>query len=251
MSQLHLSDEIMMAFADGELEEPVAAAVAKAMAENSCIAKRVVEFQQSRRLTRSAFSASLVPDVPPALQAAVLAKVRTYEARSVRESISVPRPERSAQSWQGKSFVPVALAASLAVLAVALGYFAGRQTNGEDGSLIAQLDSPLIQHELSHAESGWEVQLPMGQMRVISTYRLANGTLCREFKLQTGSDAAHAIACRTDEWNLTFALAGAPSNADYMPSSGGDPVAAYLQSVGAGEPLVDEDEAKALAESIP
>jgi hypothetical protein len=33
MSQLHLTDEILMAFADGELDEAVASAVAKAMAE--------------------------------------------------------------------------------------------------------------------------------------------------------------------------------------------------------------------------
>ena len=55
MSELHLSDEILMAFADGELDEPIAAAVAKAMAEDPGIARRIVDFQKSRRLTRSAF----------------------------------------------------------------------------------------------------------------------------------------------------------------------------------------------------
>ena len=34
MSELHLSNEVLMAFADGELDEPIAAAVAKAMADD-------------------------------------------------------------------------------------------------------------------------------------------------------------------------------------------------------------------------
>jgi hypothetical protein len=144
----------------------------------------------------------------------------------------------------------MALAASLASFAVALGYFVGRQASEGAGSLIAQLDDPLVRRELSLTESGREVQLPVGRLRVISTYRLANGSLCREFKLQSASGSADAVACRTDDWNLTFALAGPAGNTDYAPSSGSDPMATYLQAAGAGEPLVDEAEAKALAEAM-
>ena len=45
------------------------------------------------------------------------------------------------------------------------------------------------------AQHGWrEVKLPMGRLRVISTYKLADGTLCREFRLQSASGAADAVA---------------------------------------------------------
>ena len=249
MSQLHLSDEILMAFADGEVDEPMAAAVAKAMAEDPGIAKRVVDFQQSRRLTRSAFSSSLAPDVPPALHAAVLAQIRAHEAGDAPMVMPIADEKKSVQPRQKYSFAAMALAASLATLAVALGYFTGRQAGGATGGLIAQLDDPLIHRELSRAESGREVQLPMGRLRVISTYRLANGSLCREFKLQSEAEAANAVACRTDDWNLTFALASPADNTAYTPSSGSDPMAAYLQAVDAGDPLVDGAEAKALAEA--
>ena len=47
---------------------------------------------------------------------------------------------------------------------------------------------------------------------------------------------------------MTFALAGAATDAGYVPSGADDPMAAYLQAVGAGEPLVDDAEAKALRE---
>jgi hypothetical protein len=250
MSQLHLSDEILMAFADGELDEPVAAAVAKAMVESPGIAKRVVDFQQSRRLTRSAFANGSAPAVPPELYAAVSAQIRAFDAANDH----VARPDfseaRRARSRRWSPFVNVALAASVAAIAVAVGYFAGRQNALSTGSLIAQLEHPLIRSELSRIPSGREVELPAGRMRVISTYRVANGSLCREFRLQASSSTANAVACHKGDWNVAFAVTGAVNPADYIPSDGSDLTASYLQNAGAGEPLVEAAEAKALAEAV-
>ena len=80
MSELHLTDEILMAFADGELDEPMVAAVALAMAQDPVVARKVVDFQQSRRLTRSVFASNLAPDVPSELRAAISAQIEAYEA---------------------------------------------------------------------------------------------------------------------------------------------------------------------------
>jgi hypothetical protein len=143
----------------------------------------------------------------------------------------------------------MALAASIAAIALALGYFMGWQGKPRPDGLIAQLESPFVRHELNRSASGKDVELPFGRLRVISTYRLPNGSLCREFRLQSSTESAEAVACRNGEWNATFALASTVNNAEYTPSGGGDPVAAYLQSIGAGQPLVDEAEARALAET--
>ncbi len=254
MSQLHLSDEILMAFADGELDEPVAAAVAKAMVESPGIAKRVVDFQQSRRLTRSAFATGSAPAVPPELYAAVSAQIRAFEAANDR----VAEPgvvvgnfggERRVRARRWSPFLNLALAASVAAVAVAVGYFAGRQSTWSTDSLIAQLDHPLVRSELSRIPSGGEVELPAGRMRVISTYRVANGSLCREFRLQASSGAANAVACHKGEWNVAFAVTGTVNPAEYIPSDGSDLTASYLQNAGAGEPLVEAAEMKALAEA--
>jgi hypothetical protein len=244
MSELHLTDEILMAFADGELEEPVAAAVAKVMAQDPAVARKIVEFQQSRRLTRSVFASNLAPDVPPELRAAISAQIDAYEAasnvggrpHSVETKILRPRRAYS---------MKMALAASFAAVAVATGYFAGRQSQPEAGRL-ADLENPLVFRELSRLESGREAELPVGRLRVISTYKLQNGSICREFRLQSTSTAADAVACRADEWNVTFALAKPAKSAEYVPSSGGDLVDAYLGNLGAGNPLDGEAEAKAL-----
>lgn len=246
MSQLHLSDEILMAFADGELDEPVAAAVAKAMAEDPGIAKRVLDFQQSRRLTHQAFSGELAP-VPPELHAAVAEQVRAFEAANGSGSepkstlVRSKPPGRRPMAWT------MAMAASIAALALATGYWAGRQNFRNDNSFIAQLEHPTVRAALSRLASGNEDALPVGRVRAISTYRLANGSVCREFRLQGASAAADAVACHSGQWNVTFALASA-AEASYVPSDGADLTTSYLESMAAGEPLVDAAEAKALAE---
>jgi hypothetical protein len=249
MSQLHLSDEILMAFADGELEEPTAAAVAKAMAEDSIVAKRIVEFQQSRRLTRSVLSAALTPDVPPELRAAVSAQIKAHETAGRTKSGRDFKLPWAGWIRQRSPILHMALAASIAAVALALGYFAGWHSRSETSGLIARLESPVVQRELDTIASGKDVKLPFGQLRVISTYRLANGSLCREFRLHSADETAEAVACRNGEWKATLALAGLDNKAEYTPSSGGDPMATHLQNIGAGQPLVDDAEARALAEA--
>src|SRR3712207_1547850 len=198
MSELHLTDEILMAFADGELDEPVAAAVARVMAQDPAVARKIVEFQQSRRLTRSVFARNLAHEVPSELRAAISARIAAYEAASAAGERLAPVEPKSLSS---RRTVPMkmALPASLAAVAVATSYFIGQQSQPEAGRL-AQLEDPRVLRELGRLESGREVELPVGRLRVVSTYRLPNEALCREFRLQSASTAAGAVACRTDEW---------------------------------------------------
>ncbi|MFC1460326.1 hypothetical protein ACETIH_27185 [Microvirga arabica] len=248
MSELHLTDEILMAFADGELDEPVAAAVARVMAQDPAVARKIVEFQQSRRLTRSVFASNLTPDVPSELRAAISAQIKAYEAASAAGEKRQPVEAKSL--WARGAFpIQMALAASLAAVAVTAGYLIGQQSQPVAGRL-AQLEDPRVLRELSRLESGREAELPVGRLRVISTYRLPDQSLCREFRLQSTSTATGAVACRTDEWTVTFALAEPAKGAEYVPSSGGDLVESYLGNLDAGNPLEGEAEVKALAESV-
>jgi hypothetical protein len=140
------------------------------------------------------------------------------------------------------------MAASVATLALATGYWAGQQNLRGENSFIAQLEHPTVRDALSRMASGSEDALPVGRMRVISTYRLANGSLCREFRLQASSGAADAVACHSGQWNVTFALASVAPDSGYVPSDGADLTTSYLESMAAGEPIMDAAEAKALAE---
>lgn len=245
MAELHLTDEILMAFADGELDEPVAAAVAQSMAQDPTVARRIVDFQQSRRLSRSAFAGRLAPEVPIELQAAISAQIEAYEGADSGDTAEL-QELRKARLGRSRLLMKMALAACLAAIAVAAGYFMGRYVD-RGASQIAQLEDPLIRLELSRLESGRDVELPIGRLRVISTYRLANGSLCREFELHSAPGGAGAVACRANEWNVTFALANPAKSSDYTPSSGDDLMDSYLQNLGAGKPLEEGAEARALA----
>jgi len=250
MSELHLTDEILMAFADGELDEPIAAAVAGAMAQDPVVARKIVDFQQSRRLTRSAYASSLVSDIPDELHAAISAQIEAYEGTEKRGKKEAFHGQRNVQPGRSFPLMGMAMAASVAVIAVGAGFFIGYHEQPEPGR-IAQLEDPRIRQELSRLASGSEVELPIGRLRAISTYELADGGLCREFRLQSASGAVDAVACRVRDWNVTFALASSANSAEYMPSSGGDVMEAYLHNLGAGKPLDGEVESKVLAKAAP
>ncbi len=253
MAQLHFSDEILMAFADGELEEPVATTVEQAMANDPAIARRVADFLRSRRLARSAFPAEATADVPEALRAAVQARIDGFEPPAHQE-----KPNRSPAkvriAFAGRPPLAMALAASVAGLAIAtVGYLVGRQhpLSFQKPGPIALLEDAQIARILSDSPSGQEQDLPFGRVRVISTFRVANGALCREFKLQAPSGTSDAVACRDRGWRITFAMAEATAPGAYVPSGGGDLMESYLQNAGAGEPLLDAAELEALRKGEP
>jgi len=253
MAHVHFSDEILMAFADGELGEPMAAAVEQAMARDPAIAGRIAEFMRSRRLIRSAFPEETASDVPPELRAAVQAQVDQFEGHNRQQppsghpSLQTPR----SAPFAGRSRSGMALAASVAALAVAAaGYLAGRQgLSSSPSDPIVHLADPEVRHVLSGSLSGQERDLSFGRMRVISTFRMASGKLCREFKLQVRSVTSDAVACHDGDWTIAFAIASAESNTAYVPSGGSDLMASYLENSGAGEPLADDAEVQALNEA--
>lgn len=248
MAQLHFSDEILMAFADGELEEAIAASVEHAMTADPAIAVRVAEFLRSRRLARSVFSIGTA-SVPPHLLAAVQTQIERFEAAPERTPSTAPEPVRPAPyAWNRN--IRMALAASLAGLAIATtGYLVGRHVpQTPPHGPIAYLSAPEVSRALDESRSGQERDLAFGKIRVISTFRVADGSLCREFKLRTPQGGSDAVACRSTGWQVTLALASSENEGVYVPSDGGDLIADYLKSSGAGEPLLGEAEIQALSE---
>jgi len=252
MAQLHFNDEILMAFADGELDEQVAASVEKAMSSDLDVARRIAEFLRSRHLVRSAFPSASASDVPSELLAAVQAQIDRFEGHAAQpETPGKVQKLQTPRHALGLDMLPLgwALAASLAAIAVATGgYLVGQR--GAEPSLsgpIAQLAAPEVRRALSETPSGQDRDLPFGRMRVISTFRMADGSLCREFKLEAASGSSEAVACRDRDWTVRFAVASGATNDSYVPSDGADLMAGYLQDVGAGAPLVGAEEIEALS----
>ncbi len=248
-----ISDETLMAYADGELDAAARAAVESAMQNDPQIAKRVAQHRALRFKVQAAYSAELSEAVPERLLMAARGNasrqggnvVNLQEARAAMER-SAPRAGPRRPSWQSAG----ALAASL-VVGVAVGFFMwGRSQSplvlGPGGALVAR--GPLAQALSNQLASE---QSPSSAVRVEVSFLAKSGEYCRTFLL-SGEASPSGLACRHgDEWQVQT-LAGGPAAAgdsEYRTAGSGLP-ASILKSVEgqiAGEPLDQAGEETARA----
>ncbi|MDH2325832.1 hypothetical protein QCN27_03015 [Cereibacter sp. SYSU M97828] len=206
---MDITDETLMAFADGELAEPEASELAQRIAADPDLAARVAMFRQ----TRDMFAKMPADPVPDALADRIRAMAEPPALSNV-----VPM-RRRVPLWQ----LPAAAAVALAV-----GLGAGLSLVPSGGTDLAVLDS-----------------LPSGEARdgvtAVATFRIASGDLCREFE----AGGMISVACRTDDgWQTRLAVA--TGGEGYAPVSGVEALDAWLAGVEAGDPLDPEAEASVL-----
>ena len=198
-----ISEETLMAYADGELDAATRASIEAAMQEDPEIAKRVARHRALREAMQGAFSGVLEEPVPERLIAAARGQSSAPKgavvdlAREAARRKSSPRPRR----WQ-----PAALAASLA-LGVGLGFLAwhgpsGLIQPGSGGGLVANAAlAEILSSQLSDDRSPARVAVAH------LSFRSKSGDYCRTFSL-TGSGSG--LACREgSDWKIK-ALAESP-----------------------------------------
>ncbi len=243
-----ISDEMLMAYADGELTASEAADVERAMAEDETLAERAAVFADSRTALKRAFGAA--PAVSADLEARIRAMAEADAASrqapvSQGNVIDLASRRRVVPFWQ----MPAAAAIALAIGAGSVWLVTdGGRTMG--GLEIAGLTDPSITDALTTLPSGDRLDLGGGMsLSAIATFQDGNGALCREFEhVRGGADRVVAVACRAGEaWDIRFAIAAAaPDAAGYSPASSLETLDAYLTATEAGAPLSAEDEAVAL-----
>lgn len=203
---MNYDDEILMAYADGELDPAQRAAIAQAMRDDPAVAAAVARHQALRQDVFAAFAGTLDEPVPERLQPRAAAPVHDLgAARAAREARAVDQ-----QAGKRRSAWPRwgALAASLAV-GVMAGVLGTRGVGnsgpvlapGADGAWTAEgrlaqaLDRQLAQ------DSG-----PDG-VRVGLSFQSQSGSYCRTFQLGGSS----GLACREDgRWRVPV-LADSPA----------------------------------------
>jgi anti-sigma factor RsiW len=242
-----ITDETLMAYADGVLDAEEAREVERAMAADEALAARVAALADARRAVKAAHAA------PEPVPEALLKRVQALaEADAARRSavaagtvVDLSARRRPAPLWK------LPLAASVALAAGGLaGWFAAQQAGAPAGIGIAGLDDPAIVRALGEAASGERVALPGGaELAAIATFRDGDGTLCREFEYdrdRTGTIVA--VACRgQDGWDVRLAVAApAAEDGGYAPASSLDTLEAFLAATGAGAALSPEEERAAL-----
>lgn len=221
-----VSDEMLMALADGELNGAEAEHLRTRVHSNPELAARYAVFTQTRTLLQSAFPGEPVPD---RLVASVL------QGGGAQEKIApFPTPALAAPAWS------MALAASL-VLAIG-GFWVGR------GAVPAVPVGADIGVMTASLPTGGEIALPDGaRARVLASYETDLG-LCR----MIAQDGLRHVICRdttAGDWALALSVQGA-ENGSFIPASdvGAGLIDRLLDDIGAGPALTGEAEMSALSQ---
>lgn len=240
-----ITDEMLMAYADGELDAAGMAEVEHAMAEDERLAERVAVFADTRRAVKDAYAA------PAPVSAELEARVRAMSAAAkpqpaTAEVIDLASRRRPAPVWSMAMAASIALAAGLAG-----GWYIGKgRPAAVEGLQLTALSDPAISDALSGTAAGERIGLASGSaFAAIATFRNADGELCREFEYDQPAGSTYvAVACdQSGTWDLRMAVASPPDDGGYAPASSLDTLEAYLNATGAGQPLSADDEAAALA----
>jgi hypothetical protein len=210
-----ISDETLMAYADGELDAATRASVEAAMQEDPEIRKRVAGHRALRETMRGAFSTVLDEPVPDRLiQAArgrtAAARAQTATPLSAVADLSLAREAaRRKKSAAPRRWQPAAMAASL-LLGLGLGFLAWHGPGGaliEPGSGGGLVASAALAEALSSQLS--DDRSPQHVAVTGLSFRDKSGDYCRTFSL-AGSDASSGLACREGaDWRIK-ALAQSP-----------------------------------------
>jgi hypothetical protein len=237
MTTNELGDEMLMAYADGELSEADAAVIEQAIARNPGLSRRLDQFRASRRLASASLAGLRASPVLPRLAQAVLDYPNPTDAG--------PRPPVSSRLMSSR-LLP--LAASVAIVAGIAGYLAGVNREGSSANLEV---SSAMAAALESAPSGGTRQVHSGErMTIQATYRLPDRA-CRKFLLQKSARAIVGLACRENVgWSIDLAVAqpgGDPRG--YSPASARltQTIDAFLDAAEASVPLDAKAEAELIA----
>ena len=256
MAEQSFPDEVLMAYADGELDAQTAQLLERALADDRALARRLAVFTRTGDALAQAAAARPLEPVPDALMARVRATLAEHAASEVAENVTAFRPRepqaRAAPS-RGAAWLPTAIAASLA-LAVGLGagFGAGRMVPGENTAAplpLAFLGTPELEMALSELPTGETQEFPDGRVSVIASFTNADSELCREFEVDdSGGGTVVSVVCHDGaQWQTRLAIVTAPDDGQtYAPASSLDTLEAYLIATGVQAALSIEEEQRAL-----
>ena len=235
-------DEILMAYADGELDVALRAEIAAALERDPALARRVEKQRALRADVGAAFSTVLAQPVPERLVAAA-----DGAAASAARGKVVQFPKRGAQSpgprWRAREWLAMAASVLLGVV------IAWRTITPEPGLMDSSGGALVARGAL---ETALERQLASNQRSdepviIGLTFRARDGGYCRNFTLRTTGTAG--LACRVGgNWQIPVTASTTVPGGGLNQASGAIPPA-VLSAIEAriqGEPLdaAGEDNAR-------
>jgi hypothetical protein len=250
-AQLDLTDELLVAYVDDELDAPQRAMVRAVLDGNPALSRRAEEMRLSRDLLCEAFPLQPDADVPAAIDTAS-ARLAAAWAREPSGSTG-----QSGSSHRRK--LAIAAGFLLCVLAAAT-YFIVRPAPDQARPMVTALtqispDNPL--HAVLESTASAELIKIPGEdaaVRAVLTFKAKDGRFCREFEMLDDSGGSTGIACRErGQWRTEVLASGgsAPASGNsYTPAGASDEaaVARVYEDLVQGEPLGIEEETRLLAD---
>jgi hypothetical protein len=227
-----VNDEMLMAYADGELQGEEREAVERALAENPELRSELEMHRRLRARVAAHYEPVTSEPVPQRLVAMLedRGQVIDLEAARERRKLRLGWPQLAALAASfvvGIAAGQIALSPEPSPLAV------------EDGKMLASGDlARTLQTRLASQ------QQPAGaETRVGISFEDQDGRFCRTFE----ASALEGIACREAEgWTIVTAAATAPPSATQYRQAGSNLVMEQAQAMMASEPLDAEEERRAL-----
>jgi len=217
---MNFSDETLMAYADGELDDAARADIERALRADPALAERVAQHQALRSDVFAAFAPILEEPVPPALTATALPdKVADLNAARAARAASASAAS-TARRWSWPEWGAIAATLAVGVLAGHTMLGGGDATlavaaRGADGKLVAQgqLASALSQ----------QLAADQGAVHIGVSFAAKDGSLCRSFTM----DGTAGLACRSNgQWQLpVMAESAAGAAGDYRQAGSAMPSA--------------------------
>ncbi len=259
MTVTTISDETLMALADGELHGDEAAALRAHIARDADLAARYGLFVETRLLAQDPSPAPASREDP--LAAMIRARDRVEAASAPRPRLGVieggagpiarheTRPRPRNVLWR----LPAAAAVVFALGGITGFLLSPGGPSPTAGIAVMPAAQAALDGALSRVASGqeaaWTGRGLAGRILIVSTHRLADGTPCREFQIGTdGRDTIVGASCRRDgQWRTEMALTAAASGSGYTPASGGAAVDEHLAQRGSAGPLTPDEESALLA----
>lgn len=211
------SEETLMAYADGELDEVTRRAIAQAMQADPALAATVAQHKALRADVFAAFAPVLDEAMPPRLSAAVAAP-----ASNVVELGAV----RAARHWTWQDFGGMAamLVVGIVVGRLALPVDQGLVAAGPDGALAAR---GALAQALSQQLASAPAKDAVASIGV--SFKAQDGNYCRSFAMPGNT----GLACRDgDQWKIPVMAATQARQGDYRQASAAMP-AAVLDAIDA------------------
>lgn len=222
------TDETLVAFADGELDDATADAIATAIKTDAELETRVEIFMATRDLLRSELGGIATAPVPERLTRAAMG-LRPQDAAAA------VRPQRFAR-------IALPMAAAVAGIMIGAGAYGLLQPSGPATSApFALLADAGLQGALSQVSDGAAAALGEGRVTLRETYRTRAG-FCRSFGLEAKAAEAgrfSGLACRAEAgWRVELVAADHEGNGSYAPASGvTTPADAFLSGAEASDAL--------------